>query len=123
MVRAAVLPASWSLGLIVTAGIVPGVSLSVAGFILAVVAFAVMQAILSLPLVKLPRWYVPLFLGSTGLASTVVALILASILVPGFTIGGMRSWLATTLVVWLVTTIGAITLPEVVTREGDGSNR
>jgi hypothetical protein len=39
-------------------------------------------------------------------------LILASISTHGLTIYGMPSWLAVTVVVWLVTTIGAITLPE-----------
>jgi hypothetical protein len=33
----------------------------------------------------------------------------------------MASWLATTVVVWLVTTIGAITLPELLIRAGTGS--
>jgi hypothetical protein len=33
----------------------------------------------------------------------------------------MESWLATTVVVWLVTTIWAITLPELLIRDGAGS--
>jgi len=61
---------------------------------------------------KLPREYASLLLGSTGLALTIVALILATVLMHGLTIGGMPSWVATTVVAWLVTTIGAITVPE-----------
>lgn len=106
-----VLLASWGIGLPVAAWIVPGVSLSVSGFIVAVLAFAVMQGILSLSILKLPREYASLLLGGTGLALTIVALILASILTRGTTIDGMQSWLATTVVVWLMTTIG-VTLPE-----------
>ncbi len=109
---AIVLLASWAIGLLVAAWIVPGVSLSVPGFIVAVLAFAVTQGILSLPILKLPREYASLLLGSTGLALTIVALILASVLMHGLTIGGMPSWVATTVVAWLVTTIGAITVPE-----------
>jgi hypothetical protein len=52
---------------------------------------------------------------------TIIALILASILTHGLTIDGMESWLATTVVVWLVTTIGAITLPELLIRDGADS--
>jgi hypothetical protein len=48
-------------------------------------------------------------------------LILASVLTHGLAIDGMASWLATTVVVWLVTTIGAITLPELLIRDGAGS--
>ena len=118
LLRAVLLLASWATGLLVAAWIVPGVSSSVPGFIVAVVMFAVTQAILSLSILKLPHRYASLLLGGTGLALTIVALILASILTHGLTIDGMESWLATTVVVWLVTTIGAITLPELLIRDG-----
>ena len=121
LLRAVLLLASWAIGLLVVAWIVPGVSLSVQGFIVAVVVFAVAQAILSLSILKLPHQYASLLLGGTGLALTIVALILASVLTHGLTIDGMASWLATTVVVWLVTTIGAITLPELFIRDGAGS--
>jgi hypothetical protein len=115
-----VLLASWAIGLLVAAWLVPGVSLSVSGFIVAVLAFAVTQGIPSLLILKLPREYASLLLGGTSLALTIVALILASVLTHGLTIGGMASWLATTAVVWLVTTIGAIMLPEPPIRAGAG---
>jgi hypothetical protein len=115
-----VLLASWGIGLPVAAWIVPGVSLSVPGFIVAVLAFAVMQGILSLSILKLPREYASLLLGGTGLALTIVALILASILTHGTTIDGMPSWLATTALVWLMTTIG-VTLPELLIPARTGS--
>jgi hypothetical protein len=114
--RAVVLLVSWAIGLLVAASIVPGVSLSVPGFVVAVVFYAVTQAVLSLSILRFPRWYVPLLLGGTGLALTIVALILASLSTRGLTIDGSASWLATTIVVWLVTTIGAITLPELLIR-------
>jgi hypothetical protein len=117
---AILLLASWAIGLLVAAWIVPGVSLSVPGFIVAVPAFAVMQGILSLSILKLPREYGSLLQVGNGLALTIVAMILASVLTHGLTIDGMPSWLATTVVVWLVTTIGAITLPELLIRAGAG---
>lgn len=121
LLRAAVLLMSWAIGLLIAAWIVPGVSLSVPGFIVAVVVFSVAQAILSLPMSKLPRRYASLLLGGTGLVLTIVALILASVLTHGITIDGMAPWVATTVVVWLVTTIGAITLPELLIRDESGS--
>jgi hypothetical protein len=117
VLRAVALLASCAVGLVVAAWIVPGVSLSVWGFIVAVVVFSVAQAILSLSILKLPRQYASLLLGGTGLALTIVALILASLLTHGLTIDGMAPWVATTVVVWLVTTIGAITLPELLIRD------
>jgi Mycobacterial 4 TMS phage holin, superfamily IV len=112
--------ASWGIGLLVAAWIVPGVLLSVPGFIVGVLAFVVMQAILSSTILKLSREYASLLLGGTGLALTILALILASTTTQGLTIDSMQSWLATTVVVWLVTTIGAITLPELLIRTGVG---
>jgi hypothetical protein len=95
--------------------------LSVRAFIVAVAVFAVTQAILSLPILELPHRYASLLLGGTGLALTIVALALASVLTHGLTIGGMASWVATAVVVWLVTTIMAITLPELLIRDQAGS--
>ena len=121
LLRAAVLLMSFAIGLFIAAWIVPGVSLSAPGFIVAVVVFSVAQAILSLPMSKLPRQYASLLLGGTGLVLTIGALILASALTHGITIDGMAPWVATTVVVWLVTTIGAITLPELLIRDESGS--
>jgi hypothetical protein len=119
--RAVGLLASWAIGLLVAAWIVPGVAVSVAGFTVAVGLFAVTQAILSFSILKFPHRYASLLLGGTGLALTIVALILASILTHGLTIDGIASWLATTVVAWLVTTIGAVTLPELLIGDRAGA--
>jgi hypothetical protein len=87
------------------------------GFIVAVVVFAVAQAILSWFILKLPHSYASLLLGGAGLVLTVVALGLAAHLTHGLTIRGGASWLATTVVAWLVTTIGAVSLPDLFARE------
>ncbi len=121
LLRAVLLLGSWAIGLLVAAWVVPGVSLTVSGFIVAVVVFSLAQALLSLLIVKLPHGYASLLLGGTGLALTVVALGVATAETHGLAIHGLASWVATTLVVWLVTTIGAVSLPEVFGRELTGS--
>ena len=121
VLRAVVLLGSWAIGLFLAAWVVPRVSLSVSGFIVAVVVFSVAQAILSLLILKLPHEYASLLLGGTGLALTLVALILASVLTEGLSIRGIASWMATTVLAWLVTTVGAISLPEVLARERPSS--
>ena len=118
--RAVVLLGSWAIGLLVAAWVVPGVSLSVSGFIVAVVVFSAAQALLSVLILKLPREYAALVLGGTGLVLTIVALSLASVWTHGLTIRGFASWLATTAVVWLVTTVGAISLPSLFARDDAG---
>jgi hypothetical protein len=120
--RAVVSLSSWAAGLVVAAWIVPGVTLSEPGFVVATVIFTVSQAVASRWILNSSYRCAPLFLGGTGLALTIAALILASVLTYGLTIEGAESWLATTVVVWLVTTIGAITLPEVLIPNGSAQS-
>jgi hypothetical protein len=121
LLRAVVVLGSWAIGLLVAAWVVPEVSLSVSGYIVAVVVFSLVHAILSVFIVKLPHEWASLLLGGTGLVLTIVALRLASVLTDGLTIRGGASWVAATVVVWLVTTVGAISLPELFAREEAGS--
>ena len=121
LLRAVVLLASWAIGLLAAAWVVPGVSVAASGFLVAVLLFSVAQSTLSMPISKLPRAYASLLLGGTGLVLTVVALSFASALTHGVTIRGAASWLAATIVVWLVTTVGAISVPEVLVRDPAGS--
>jgi hypothetical protein len=122
LLRAVLLLGSWAVGLLIAASVVPGVSLSLSGFIIAVVVFSAAQVVASLLFLKLPHLYASLLLGGSGLALTVFALILGTAVTHGLTIHGGASWLATTIVVWLVTTIGAISLPELLGRERTSSS-
>lgn len=121
LLRAVGLSGSWAIGLLVAAWVVPGVSLSLSGFVVAVAVFSAAQAMLLLLIVQLPHGYASLLLGGMGLALTIVALSLASLLTHGLTTGGIAAWLATTIVVWLVTTVGAISLPELFARDEAGA--
>lgn len=114
--RTVVLLASWAVGLLVAIWVVPRVWVSMPGFVVAVLSFAVAQAILSPLILKLPHAYASLLLGASGLALTLTALIAASA-THGLTIRGIPSWAAATTLVWLVTTVGAISLPDALVRE------
>ena len=121
LARAVVLLGSFAIGLLLAAWVVPAVSMSASGFIVAVLVFSAAQAVLSLLILKLPHGYASLLLGGSGLAVTILAMGLAAASTHGLTIDGFASWLAATLVVWLVTTIGAISLPDVLAGEPVGS--
>ncbi len=110
--RAVVLLGSWAIGLLVAAWVVPHVSVSESGFVVAVATFSVTQAVLSMVIARLPHGYASLLLGGTGLILTFVALNLAAVWTHGLVIRGATSWIAATVVVWLVTTVGAISLPD-----------
>ena len=116
LLRVAVFLGSSAIGLLVAAWLIPGVSVSPFGFITAVVIFTVAQAILSPFFLKMASRYASAFLGGIGLVSTVAALILASLLSNGLSIRGIGSWIAVTVVVWLVTALATLVLPALVLR-------
>ena len=121
LARAVVLLGSFAIGLLLAVWVVPGVSMSASAFIIAVLVFSAAQVVLTLVILKLPHGYASLLLGGSGLAVTFLALGLAAASTHGLTIDGAPSWLATALIVWLVTTIGAISLPDVLAGEPVGS--
>ncbi len=116
LLRMVVFLGSSAIGLLVAAWLVPGMSVSVSGFVTAVVLFSLVQAILSPFIFKMASRYASAFLGGIGLVSTLVALILASVLTHGLTIRGAGSWVAATVLVWLVTALATLLLPVLVVR-------
>jgi hypothetical protein len=111
---------SAAIGLLAADRLVSGVSVSWRGFVVAVVVFALAQAVLSPFIAKMASRYASAFLGGIGLVSTFVALLLASVLTHGLSIRGAGSWVAATVVVWLVTAIATLLLPLLVVKKKIG---
>lgn len=114
LLRMVVFLASAAIGLLVAWRIVHGVEVRPVGFVVAVVVFAVAQAILAPFFLKMASRYATAFLGGIGLVSTLAALILASRFSSGLSIRGIGSWVAATVVVWLVTALATLVLPVLV---------
>jgi hypothetical protein len=114
LLRAAVFLGSSAIGLLVAAWLVPGMSVSASGFVVAVLVFSIAQAILSPFILKMSSRYASAFLGGIGLLSTLVALILASVLTHGLAIRGIGSWISATVLVWLVTAVATLIMPVLV---------
>lgn len=121
LLRIAIFLGSSAIGLLVAAWLVPGVRVSALGFIAAVVIFTVAQGILSPFFLKMANRYASAFLGGIGLVSTLAALILASVLTSGLSIRGIGSWIAATVVVWLVTAVATLVLPLLVLKKKTAS--
>ena len=117
LLRIAIFLGSSAIGLLVAAWLVPGVSIRPWGFFTAVVIFTVAQAILSPFFLKMASRYASAFLGGIGLVSTFAALLLASLFSNGLSIRGVGSWIAATVVVWLVTALATVVLPALVLKE------
>ena len=61
--------------------------------------------------------YASAFIGGIGLVSTLAALLLASVFTHGLSIRGIGSWVAATVVVWLVTALATLLLPMLVLKQ------
>ncbi len=117
LLRCAIFLGSSALGLLVAALLIPGVSVSPLGFIAAVAIFTVAQGLLAPFFLKMASRYASAFLGGIGLVSTFASLILASVLTHGVTIRGIGSWIAATVVVWLVTALATLLLPALLLKK------
>lgn len=116
LLRAVIFLGSAAIGILVAAWLLPDVSVSAAGFITAVVLFAIAQSVLAPFITKVAARNAPAFLGGIGLLSTFVALVIASIF-GGLTITGWRTWVLATIIVWLATALATLLLPLVVLKK------
>lgn len=117
LLRLGVFLGSAALGLLVAAWLVRGVSLSVLGFITAVVIFAVAQAVLAPLFTTLANRYASALLGGIGLITTFAALLVATLFSNGLAIRGVGSWIAAMVVVWLITALATVLLPKVILKD------
>jgi uncharacterized membrane protein YvlD (DUF360 family) len=120
LLRSIVFLGSSAIGLLIAAWLIKGVSVRITGFIVAVVVFSVAQALLSPFIAKLATRHASALLGGIGLVSTLLALVLASVLTHGLSIRGIGSWIAATVVVWLVSALATMLLPKLLIKKKVG---
>ncbi len=106
LIRIAINLVTAALGLLLAGWIIPGVTLHIGGFLVAIVIFTVAQAILSPFIFNVARQYASPILGGIGLVSTLIALFLATLFSAGLQIDGVTAWVLAPLVVWIVTALG-----------------
>lgn len=123
LIRTAIFFASAAVGLLVASWVVNGFTITLGGFLMATVVFALAQSILTPFAMKMAHRHAPRLLGGIGLVSTFLALVVASFVPGGITIRGISSWVIGTLVVWLATALGTWLLPLAVLKEAKSSGR
>ncbi len=111
LVRTLVAVAANAIGLIVAAIVLDGVHLNVASFIVAVVIFTVVFAILQPFLAVQLRRLGNGAIGATALIATLVSLLLTDLLSDGLEIDGVGTWIAAAVIVWLAALVAAFVLP------------
>lgn len=111
LIRAGIFFGAAAVGLLLAAWLVPGVRITLPGFLVAVAVFTVVQSLLTPIAIKIADRYSPSLVGGMGLLSTGLALWAASAFQGGVTIDGAMAWVLGTLVVWLATALGWWLLP------------
>jgi putative membrane protein len=111
LVRTLVALAANAVGLIVAAAVLDGMRLDATGFVVAVVIFTVVFALMQPFLAMQFRANAPTMLGGVALIATFVALVITDLVSDGFTIDGVGTWLAATVIVWAASVLAAFILP------------
>lgn len=111
IVRTIVALAANAVGLIVAAAVLDDMELDLGGFILALVIFTIVFALLQPFLAVQLRRAGSAALGGVALVATLAALIITDLLSDGFTIDGVGTWLIAAVIVWAAAVLAAFILP------------
>ena len=98
---------SWILGLgaialILAALIFPGFELKPDGFVIAVIVFALLSALLPWLVLKFLLRQAGSLIALSGLVATFLALLITSVFFTGLDIDGVWTWVGATLLIWVI---------------------
>ncbi|SFC93489.1 phage holin family protein [Tropicimonas isoalkanivorans] len=111
-----------AVGLLIAAFFLDGFRLDFAGFFVATLLLSIVEAVAGPMIAKMSRDNVPALQGGIALVTTFVGLGITNLIVQGMSIGGLGTWLAATLLVWLGALIATLILPKVLFKATMGSN-
>jgi uncharacterized membrane protein YvlD (DUF360 family) len=111
IIRLVVVVAANAVGLLVAAAVLDDFQLTASGFVLAVIIFTVVFALMQPFLVSQLRRRASSALGGVALIATFVSLLITDLVSDGLNIEGVGTWIAATVIVWLAALIAAFILP------------
>ena len=111
LVRLLIAFVSNGVGLIVGALVLDGMKLNATGFVVSVVIYTILFALLQPFLVSMLRRSPGPVLGGVALIATLVSLVVTTIVTDGLSIHGIGTWIAATVIVWLASVLAAFILP------------
>jgi putative membrane protein len=111
VVRTLVALAGNAVGLIVAAALLEGFELDATSFVVAVVIFTVVLAVLQPFIAVQLRRFSPSALGGVAIVAVFVALLITNFVSDGFSISGVTAWVLAPLIVWLASLVAVFVLP------------
>jgi hypothetical protein len=118
LIRLAIYLVSSVVGLLVADAILDDMTVEASGLVTVVVIFTIAQAILGPFIAMTVARNANAFLGGVGLVTTFVALLIASTLGDALEISGVPTWIAATVLVWLVTALATLLIPLLLVKMG-----
>ena len=111
LIRLLIAVVASAVGLLVAAAVLDGMHMSAGSFFLDIIIFSVVFALMQPFLVSQFRRDNSAALGGVALIATLVALIVTDLVSDGFSIDGVGTWIAATVIVWLGALLAAFILP------------
>lgn len=105
LIRVAVALLGAAIGFVVAAAVLDGMTLDGAAFLLAVVIFVVLTAVLEPLIEKIGDEHLSIISAASSLITTFLALLITELISDGLTIDGLDTWLFATLIVWACTAL------------------
>jgi len=118
LIRLAIYLVSSVVGLLVADAILDDMTVEASGLVTVVVIFTIAQAILGPFIAMTVARNANAFLGGVGLVTTFVALLIASTIGDALSISGVATWIAATVLVWLVTALATLLIPLLLVKMG-----
>jgi uncharacterized membrane protein YvlD (DUF360 family) len=111
IVRTLVAVAANAIGLLVAAAVLDDFQLTASGFVLAVIIFTIVFALMQPFLISQMRGRAGPALGGVALIATFLALLITDLVSDGLEIEGVGTWIAATVIVWLAAVLATFILP------------
>jgi uncharacterized membrane protein YvlD (DUF360 family) len=111
IVRTAIVLVANAVGLLVAAAAFEGVQLNAGGFVVAVVVFTVVYALMQPFLAAQLRRRGSSAIGGVALIASLIGLIVTDIVSDGLSINGLGSWIGAAVIVWAGALLAAFVLP------------
>ena len=111
IIRTGIALAGNAIGLLVSAAVLDDMEVDAGSFIVAVIIFTVVTALLQPFLASRLRNAGSGVLGGVALIATFASLVITDLVSDGFSISGVGTWLAATVIVWVASLIAVFLIP------------
>jgi uncharacterized membrane protein YvlD (DUF360 family) len=111
IVRMGIALAGNAVGLLVAAAVLDRMHVNATSFLVAVVIFTTVLALLQPFIVAQVRRAAPPLVGGVALIATFVSLLITTIVSDGLSISGLSTWIAATVIVWIGSLLAVFILP------------